>query len=115
MKHDAAHAPYVSGPSRGSPVEVRDAGLALVRRVKRRMIFGAVLLAGGVSAVTAHAFHARTAVLTRPAAPAAVPSVSASQSSDDSSGGSLQSPSGTPAAAPPASAPAPAPVVSGGS
>jgi hypothetical protein len=111
MKHDAAHAPYLSGASRGSAVEVRDAGLALARRVKRGMIFGAVLLAGGVSAVTAHAFHARTAALTQAAAPAA--SRSASQSSDDTSGGSLQSPSQAPTA--PAPAPAAAPVVSGGS
>jgi hypothetical protein len=93
---------------------MRDAGLALVRRVKRGMIFGAVVLAGAVSAVTAHAFHARTAALTRSAAPAALPSVSAPQSSDDGSGGSLQSPSEAPAA-PAAAAPAPAPVVSGGS
>lgn len=113
MKHDAAHAPYLSGLSRGSAVEVRDAGLALARRVKRGMIFGAVLLAAGVSAVTAHAFHARTAVLTQAAAPPASRSVSASQSSDDTSGGSLQSPSAAPTA--PAPVPAPTPVVSGGS
>ena len=112
MEHDAAHTPHLSGRSPGSAVEMRDASLALVRRVKRGMMFGAVVLAGGMSAVTAHAFHARTAVLTRPESPAAHPSVSASQSSDDGSGASLQSPSETPTPAPAA---APAPVVSGGS
>jgi hypothetical protein len=112
MEHDAAHTPHLSGRSPGSAVEMRDASLALVRRVKRGMMFGAVVLAGGVSAVTAHAFHARTVVLTRPAAPAAPPSVSASHSSDGGSGAALQPPSQPPAATAPA---APAPVVSGGS
>src|ERR1700760_89466 len=96
MANDARHTPGPSGPDF---VRARDAGLALVGRVNRWMIAAAVLLAAGISAVTAHAFHARSAAVTQSAASAARPTVSARQATDDTSGGSLPGPSQAPAPA----------------
>ncbi len=88
----------------------------MVDRANRWLISGAVILAGGVSALTWHAFHAHAAALTHPAATQGTASESsgASNSSDDGSTTPLQAPSQAPAATSPAPAPTPAPV-SGGS
>ena len=100
---------YVTGA-----VEARDAGLRLATRARRWIAVVAVGTASGLAALTAHAYHARTA-------PAAVPRARpAVQPADDSSAGSGST---TPAVSiqPPAAAPSPAastsvaPVVSGGS
>jgi hypothetical protein len=116
-------------PAGSGPLRAREAGLALTRRVNRWMISGAVILTGGVSAVTAHAFHARSPTVASSSAPATTPRPavarrshagarrSASTASSNGSGqrASLQAPSQPPTAAAPAPATAPAPVVSGGS
>jgi len=109
------------GPKGSGPIRAREAGLALTRRVNRWMISGAVILTGGVSAVTAHAFHARSPAVTSSSAPASAAHRSTSSahrsasSSGSGQGASLQAPSQAPTAAAPAPATAPAPVVSGGS
>jgi hypothetical protein len=90
---------------------LRDEGLTFVGRANRWMISGAVLLAAGVSAVTAHAFHAHTAGGAQQSKSSSQASASSQQSGDDGSGAPLQSPSQAPSTAPAA----PAPVVSGGS
>lgn len=93
-------------------ITARDAGLKLASRANRWLICGAVALAGGLSALTAHAFHSRTAA----AAPnAAATTPAAPQSSQPSSQTPLQSPSQPPSASSQVPAPAPAPAVSGGS
>jgi hypothetical protein len=77
------------------------------------MISGAVILAGGVSLITAHAFHAHAAgssAALRSPARSQTPATG-QQSGDDGSGAPLQSPSQAPSVAPAALAP----VVSGGS
>ena len=88
----------------------------MVNRANRWLISGAVILAGGVSALTWHAFHAHAAALTHPAATQGTASESSgtSNSSDDGSTTPLQAPSQAPAATTLAPAPTPAPV-SGGS
>ena len=109
-------------PAGSGPLRAREAGLALTRRVNRWMISGAVILTGGVSAVTAHAFHARSPTVTSSSAPATTPRPAAarrsgSTASPNGAGQSapLQAPSQPPTVAAPAPATAPAPVVSGGS
>jgi hypothetical protein len=116
-------------------VRTRDAGLALITRVNRWMIAGAVGMTGVIAVAAANANHGRT-VSTRgagaPPTEAAPPSTSPSQfqpssnsgnsgsnttssgSNTGNSGSGLQQPSSAPT---PASAPAPAPAqaVSGGS
>ena len=95
-------------------IDARDAGLALISRINRWLIAGAVALSGCVSVVAAHAFHgtlgsthgARRRQAARRIGPSQPPA------SDDGAGNSsLQQP----ATAPSQPAPAPAPVVSGGS
>lgn len=126
MRSDPTPPPL--GPSGPGPLRAREAGLALTRRVNRWMIGGAVILTGGVSAVTAHAFHARSPTVTGSSAAATTArhaaarrshasAGSASTASSDRSGqgASLQAPSQPPTAVAPAPATAPAPVVSGGS
>jgi hypothetical protein len=94
-------------------IRAREQGLSLLHRANRWLIGLAILLAGALTGLTAHAFHAHSAT-------AQAATTTPSQSSgDDSSGASasapqLQSPANPPAVAAPASAPA-APVVSGGS
>jgi hypothetical protein len=94
-------------------LSARDAGLALAARANRWMISGAVILAGGLTAVTAHAFHPGSAAAVHALTPAATPAVPAHGSEQDNSGAPLQAPSTPPASAAPT--PSPAPVVSGGS
>jgi hypothetical protein len=89
----------------------RQAGLEMVARANRWLISSAVLFAGALTALTAHAFHARAAAATRAQAGRVAPSHS---SADRDSSAPLQPPAGAPAVSTPT--PAPAPVsVSGGS
>ena len=114
MRHDTQQQDHAT---RGRRAYARDLGLDMIDRANRWLISGAVILTGGVSALTWHAFHAHAAAVTTPAATqgTAAPSSGASNSSDDGSSTTpLQAPSQAPAAATPAPAPAPAPV-SGGS
>ena len=114
MRHDT---PQQDHAARSRRAYARDLGLDMISRANRWLISGAVILTGGVSALTWHAFHAHAATpaATRGVAPQ---SSGASNSSDDGSSSTtpLQAPSQAPAAASPAPAPAPAPApVSGGS
>lgn len=94
-------------------VRARERGLALAARVNRWLIAGAVGLAAALSALTAHAFHPRSAV-------GATARTSASPAGQQDEGGApaaspaLTPPAGAPSPAP-APAPTPAPVASGGS
>jgi len=94
-------------------VNAREAGLALAARVNRWMISGAVILAGGLTAVTAHAFHARSAPAVKSVTSAGTRAIPTQGSGEENNGAPLQGPSTSPASA--ASAPGPAAVVSGGS
>jgi hypothetical protein len=95
-------------PARRKAALAREAGLEFAGRANRWMIAGAVTLAAGLSALTAHAFHAHAA--TRPST--SQQSAQTQPSGDDGTSG-LQAPSQAPSTTSPA--PAPAPVVSGGS
>ncbi len=92
-------------------VTAREQGLALISRINRWLIAGAVGVAGLLSLVAAHAFHGHSANASPAARTAAPQSQPQSQPSGDDSGGGLQQPAQAPAPAPAA----PAPVVSGGS
>lgn len=96
-------------------VTTRDAGLALIGRINRWMIAGAVAFSGVISVVAARSFHGRTVASSSGALsqPAQASSSSSSGSGSGSSGGGLSQPSQAPSAAAPQ--PASAPVVSGGS
>ena len=83
----------------------RDAGLALVSRINRWLIVGAVTLTAIFSTFAAHAFRGHGVGIT------VAGTSHASHHADGHAGGGLQQPSQAPA---PASASA-APVVSGGS
>jgi hypothetical protein len=95
-------------------ISARDRGLALISRLNRWMIAGAVGLTGVVSILAKESFHGRT--LSSAGSTVSQSSASGSSSSPSSSSGSsgsIQQPSQSPAPAP-----APvvsAPVVSGGS
>jgi hypothetical protein len=82
---------------------VRDYGLALISRINRWLIAGAVGMAALLSLAAAHTFHGQTVNATGAAAPAS--------SANTQPGGGLQQPPQAPA---PASA-APNAAVSGGS
>jgi hypothetical protein len=89
----------------------RQAGLQVIARTNRWLISGALIFAGALTALTAHAFHARAAAS---AARVLVGRAASSRpSADHDSSAPLQPPAGAPAAGP-APTPAPAPV-SGGS
>lgn len=92
---------------------VREAGLASIASANRWMVSGALVLAGALSALTAHAFHA--GISASPRSPA-VSRASVPAHSDDGGGSSapLAAPSSAPAPAAPAPG-APAAPVSGGS
>lgn len=106
MSEHAANSPTTG-------VSARNAGFAFVARTNRWMIAGAVAIAGGLTAVTAHAFHARPSAAARPKAAASTPTSRGQSSGSQSAGAQLQPPSQPPAAADPN--PVPTPVVSGGS
>ncbi len=95
-------------------VNARDAGMALISRINRWLIAGAIGLSGLISLVAANAFHGRTVASSSSAASASSggSAASQSQSQPQSQGSGLQQPSSTPAPAP---TPAPSPAVSGGS
>ena len=92
-----------------APMRNRDAGLALISRINRWMIAGAVGLAGLISFVAAQSFHGRTIVH------GAVSQTSSSTPSTASgSGAGIQQPSESPSAVPVTPAPSTT-VVTGGS
>ena len=92
-------------------VTARDAGLALVSRVTRWMVAGAVGLAALISLIAAHSFHGRTLPSAGSAGSTPSGSSEASTGSGSGAGGGLAQPQQAPA---PAQS-APSPVVSGGS
>ncbi len=93
--------------SGNASTDVRDRGLALISRLNRWMIAGAVALTGAISILAKESFHGRTL------SSSGSVSQSSSSSSASSSSGSIQQPAQAPSSVP---APvAPAPVVSGGS
>ena len=93
-------------------LRAREHGLSLIARVNRWMIGLAVLLAAGLSGLTAHAFHAKSArAATRHSTGTAGSPVTTTGTANP---GPLQAPSSAPSVPAPAPAPA-APVVSGGS
>ena len=97
-------------------VTSRDAGLALISRINRWMIAGAVGFAGAISLVAARSFHGHTVSSSGTAVsqPAQSPSSSSTGAgASGASGSGLSQPPQAPAPAPAQSAPAP--VVSGGS
>lgn len=112
MSYQHAHARQVATVELRR-VRAREAGLALAARVNRSMIAGAAILAAGLTAVTAHAFHQRSAPAVRSATPRVTRAVHAHGSGEDHHRVPLQAPPTTPASAAPT--PSPAPVVSGGS
>lgn len=97
-------------------IRSRERGLSLLKRANRWLVGLAVLLAGALTGLTAHAFHSSTAsARTTTSSPG-----SGQSSSSGASAPGLQSPASPPASspAPAAASPAPAPaapVVSGGS
>jgi hypothetical protein len=102
----------LSGRRRG--VDARDVGLDTLARANRWMVAGAVVLAGGASAVTWHAFQAHAAGLARAMTPLRAPvAVHRHHHSDD--GGDKSSAPMAPVSTPAPAPAAPAPAVSGGS
>jgi hypothetical protein len=121
-------------------VSARDAGLALIARINRWLIAGAITLTGVISIAAAKAFHGRTvstsAATSAPSQPASQSQPSTSSNTGSGNTGSGNTGSGNtgsgntgsgntgsgntgsglqqPASAP-APAPAPSPAVSGGS
>jgi hypothetical protein len=104
--------PEGGGVPESAAVAARERGLWLVTRVNRWMVGLAVLFAGALTGLTAHAFHPKTAS-------AQTATTAPSQPSNAGDAGSsnpapLQSPSSAPAPVAPVPVPA-GPVVSGGS
>lgn len=100
-------------------VNARDAGLALVSRINRWMIAGAIALSGVISLVAQQAFHGHTVNASNASSPASNASNTASSaasapSSSSSGSSSLQQPAQAPAAASSSSSSSGG-VVSGGS
>ena len=92
-------------------ITTRDGGLALISRLNRWLIAGAIGLSGVLSVAAAQAFHGHTRSASSQSAGASS-SATRQQPSTGGGGGSLQQPDQAPTSAP-ASA-APSPVVSGG-
>ena len=94
----------------------RDAGLALISRITRWLIAGAVALSGFISIAAANAFHGHTVTARNTSTPVSSSATIGQAHSqpppvnDQRTG--LQQPAAAPAPSP---APTPAPVVSGGS
>jgi hypothetical protein len=117
MRNDPAHDGEPQPAALSDALRARDAGLRFVGRINRWMIAAAVALAGGLTALTAHAFHAHAATPSTASSAGAVSTVPAT--SVPPSGDTVPAP----AVQPPQSAPTPGvqggpgpgPVVSGGS
>ncbi|MFL5824843.1 MAG: hypothetical protein ACJ764_15535 [Solirubrobacteraceae bacterium] len=95
------------------PMRARDAGLALISRINRWMIAGAVGLAGLISFVAAQSFHGRT-LTKRVASQGSSAGSSSSAPNSSSSAGGIQPPSEAPSSVPVTPEPS-SPVVTGGS
>jgi hypothetical protein len=93
-------------------VTARENGLALISRINRWLIAGAVALSGAISVAAASAFHGRTRTQGHQTAVTNGGAGSSQRASNTTSGGGLQPPAQAPA---PVQAPASGPVVSGGS
>jgi hypothetical protein len=93
-------------------VTARENGLALISRINRWLIAGAVALSGAISVAAANAFHGRTRAQSNQTAVTNGGGGSSQRASNTGSGGALQPPAQAPA---PTQAPASGPVVSGGS
>lgn len=102
------------GLHRIAAMQARDAALALVSKVNVWLISAAVLVAVGLTALTAHAFHAKAATTTPASGQSSSSAASPAPSSSDDSSSGVTPPANNPV--PAMSAPQPvAPVVSGGS
>jgi hypothetical protein len=97
---------------RRSTVNARDAGFALIGRINRWLIAGAVVLSGAISVAAAKSVHGHS---TTPASSAAHSSSASSASSSPGTASSSSSGLQQPAQAPSQAPSSPAPVVSGGS
>jgi hypothetical protein len=93
-------------------MNARKNGLALISRINRWLIAGAIALSGAISVAAANAFQGRTRGSSHQTAVKSRSAASHQSSSNDQSGGGLQPPAQPPA---PAQAPASGPAVSGGS
>lgn len=93
-------------------ITTRDRGLALISRLNRWLIAGAVGLSGVLSVAAEHAFHGHTRSASSQSAGASG-SATRQMPSASGGGGSLQQPAQVPTSAPEPAAPSP--VVSGGS
>ena len=104
---------------RNPSIGARDRGLALISRINRWMIAGAVGLTGLISLIASQSFHGRTLT----SRPVSAGSSSAGSSASSASGGTSQGSGSASAIQQPAQSPSPAPapvtpsapVVSGGS
>lgn len=101
-------------------VTARDAGLALVSRINRWMIAGAIALSGVISLIAQQAFHGHTVNASNASSAAsnasnAASSAASAPSSSSSGSSSLQQPAQAPAPAPSSSSSSSGGVVSGGS
>jgi hypothetical protein len=105
------HRPII-GDVRRNDVNTRDRGVALIGRVTRWLVAGAVVLSGAISLAAAKSFHGHSTSSASSAPQSSSGSSAASASGSGSSSSSdLQQPVQAPSAAP---SPA-APVASGGS
>jgi hypothetical protein len=105
----SSSAPGEDGAPVADAIRARERGLSLLHRANRWLIGLALLLAGALTGLTAHA---------SPASPASAHAVTTAPSQNSGGGAgapALQSPASPPAAAAPAPAPPAGPVVSGGS
>lgn len=112
MTPESSSSRGVAGADLSDAVRIREHGLSLIRRFNRWLIGGAVVIAGLLSGLTAHSFHAHAApAATTGASRSPAPSSTAGDDGTSTNSSGLTAPS-----APPAAAPAPvAPVTSGGS
>src|SRR5436305_273239 len=108
LKHGWRAAPSAAQDMTRSALTTRERGFALVGRLNRWLIAGAIALSGGLSVAAANAFHGRTRGQSGSASSAAA------VSHHSSSSGSGSSNSGAGGLQPPAQAPSSAPASSGG-
>jgi hypothetical protein len=94
---------------RRSAFDARDAGFAMIGRINRWLVAGAVVLSGAISLAAAKSFHGHS---TAGASSAAARRSSSAGSESGTSSGGFQQPAQAPSSAAPSSS---APVVSGGS